>query len=137
MKTLPFLLLGASLALGSCATGTKQRAGDVSDGTSLPDSVAEEPADPAISAGGSPVVLVLGPGMARGLAHAGVLKGLDNAGVKVGAILGTEIGALIGSLYATRSTINEFEWSLLKLKSEIFARQSGSLSALQIGRAHV
>lgn len=44
--------------------------------------------------------LVLSGGGARGLSHAGVLRALDEIGVKVDAISGTSAGALIGSLYA-------------------------------------
>ena len=40
--------------------------------------------------------LALGSGSARGLAQIGVLKVLDRAGIEVGAIAGTSIGALIG-----------------------------------------
>ncbi|HTO53474.1 MAG TPA: patatin-like phospholipase family protein [Myxococcota bacterium] len=45
--------------------------------------------------------LALGAGGARGLAHAGVLFGLTEAGVAIDAIAGTSIGALIGALWAT------------------------------------
>ncbi|HTO71656.1 MAG TPA: patatin-like phospholipase family protein [Myxococcota bacterium] len=45
--------------------------------------------------------LALGAGGARGLAHAGVLFGLAEAGVPVDAIAGTSSGALVGALWAT------------------------------------
>ena len=45
--------------------------------------------------------LALGAGGARGIAHAGVLFGLAEAGIQVDAIAGTSIGALIGALWAT------------------------------------
>ena len=45
--------------------------------------------------------LALGAGGARGVAHAGVLFGLADAGIAVDAIAGTSIGALIGALWAT------------------------------------
>jgi NTE family protein len=131
-RALPLLILGLSIALGSCATGSKTRRGEVpgADTAGGPDGTSDPTDLPgAEKIQGSPIVLVLGPGMARGLAHAGVLKALDGAGIRVGAIVGTEIGALIGALYATRSTVNEFEWSLLKLKGEAFARPSGSLGS--------
>lgn len=44
--------------------------------------------------------LALGSGAARGLAHIGVLKALDKAGVQVNAISGCSIGAVIGGFYA-------------------------------------
>lgn len=47
------------------------------------------------------VTLVLGGGGARGLAHAGVLAGLEEAGVPVKAVVGTSIGAEIGAFFAS------------------------------------
>ncbi|NOY21961.1 MAG: hypothetical protein GXO70_00410 [Acidobacteria bacterium] len=44
--------------------------------------------------------LALGSGAARGLAHIGVLNTLDKAGVKIDAISGCSIGAVIGGFYA-------------------------------------
>jgi NTE family protein len=45
--------------------------------------------------------LVLSGGGAKGFAHIGVLKVLEEAGVKVDYIGGTSMGAIIGGLYAT------------------------------------
>lgn len=45
--------------------------------------------------------LALGSGAARGLAHIGVLKVLEGAGIPVCGIAGTSIGAFIGALYAS------------------------------------
>lgn len=47
------------------------------------------------------VGLVLSGGGAKGLAHIGVLKVIDSAGVKIDYIAGTSMGAIIGSLYAS------------------------------------
>ncbi|MBI5554587.1 MAG: patatin-like phospholipase family protein [Elusimicrobia bacterium] len=46
------------------------------------------------------VALVLGGGGARGLAHAGVVKVFAEEHLPVDIIVGTSVGALIGSLYA-------------------------------------
>lgn len=43
--------------------------------------------------------LALGGGAARGWAHIGVLRALDEAGIEVGMIAGTSIGALVGGCY--------------------------------------
>lgn len=53
--------------------------------------------------------LALGSGSARGLAQIGVLKVLDRAGIEVGAIAGTSIGALIGGAYAAGVSPLEME----------------------------
>src|SRR5262245_15932131 len=44
--------------------------------------------------------LALGGGAARGWAHIGVLRALDEFGLKVGIIAGTSIGAVVGGCYA-------------------------------------
>lgn len=45
------------------------------------------------------IALALGGGAARGWAHIGVLRAFDEAGIKVGMIAGTSIGALVGGCY--------------------------------------
>src|SRR4051812_26778986 len=47
------------------------------------------------------VGLVLSGGGAKGFAHIGVLKVLEDAGVKIDFIGGTSMGAIIGGLYAS------------------------------------
>ncbi|MCP1480217.1 patatin-like phospholipase family protein [Pseudomonas chlororaphis] len=53
--------------------------------------------------------LVLSGGAARGLSHIGVLKALEEQGVKIDAIAGTSMGAVIGGLYASGYKIEELE----------------------------
>lgn len=49
----------------------------------------------------APVIgLALGSGGARGLAHAGVLDALAEAGVRPDLVVGTSMGSIIGGLYA-------------------------------------
>src|SRR5688572_14137587 len=45
------------------------------------------------------IAVALGRRAARGRAHAGVLKALDEAGIHVSMIAGTSIGALVGGCY--------------------------------------
>ncbi len=49
---------------------------------------------------GEGIALVLSGGGARGLAHIGVLKALEEEGVRVCGLAGTSMGALISGLYA-------------------------------------
>ncbi|MBA4159627.1 MAG: patatin-like phospholipase family protein, partial [Gemmatimonadetes bacterium] len=52
-------------------------------------------------AGAAPhTVLVLGGGGMKGIAHVGVWKALEDAGVRIDAIIGTSIGAVIGACLA-------------------------------------
>lgn len=46
------------------------------------------------------VGLALGGGVARGLAHIGVLSVLEDAGIPIDCIAGTSMGAIIGSAYS-------------------------------------
>ncbi len=55
------------------------------------------------------IVLALGAGGARGIAHIGVLDALDEAGVPVRAIVGTSAGAEIGGFYAAGVTVGEMK----------------------------
>jgi len=44
--------------------------------------------------------LALGSGGARGLAHAGVLEALEEAGIRPDLVAGTSMGSIVGALYA-------------------------------------
>jgi len=44
--------------------------------------------------------LALGSGGARGLAHAGVLEALEEAGIRPDLVAGTSMGSIVGGLYA-------------------------------------
>ena len=48
------------------------------------------------------ICIALGGGAARGLAHLGVLKVLEEAQVPIHMIAGTSLGAMMGGLYASR-----------------------------------
>ncbi|WP_338580336.1 patatin-like phospholipase family protein [Pseudomonas sp. ML2-2023-6] len=63
----------------------------------------------AAEAGKPKVGLVLSGGAARGLAHVGVLKALEEQGIHIDAIAGTSMGAVIGGLYASGYKIDELE----------------------------
>lgn len=53
--------------------------------------------------------LALGGGGARGLAHIGVLKVLEEAGIEIDMIVGTSMGAFVGSYYALGLDLAELE----------------------------
>ena len=55
------------------------------------------------------VGLVLSGGGAKGLAHIGVLKVIEEAGVKIDYIGGTSMGAIIGALYASGYSAKELD----------------------------
>ena len=55
------------------------------------------------------VGLVLSGGGAKGLAHIGVLKALEQAGVRIDYIAGTSTGAIVGALYAAGYTAAQLD----------------------------
>lgn len=55
------------------------------------------------------VGLVLSGGGAKGLAHIGVLKVLEEAGVRIDYIAGTSMGAVVGGLYAAGYSATELD----------------------------
>jgi NTE family protein len=60
--------------------------------------------------------LALGGGCARGWAHIGVLRALDEAGIEISMIAGTSIGALVGGCYLAGKLdeLEEFARSLTR-----------------------
>jgi len=55
------------------------------------------------------VGLALGGGAARGLAHLGVLRVLERAGIPIDVLVGTSMGAIIGGAYAATRNAEELE----------------------------
>ncbi|MFQ5768261.1 MAG: patatin-like phospholipase family protein, partial [Acidobacteriota bacterium] len=55
------------------------------------------------------IALAMGGGAARGLAHIGVLRTLEEAGYPIDMLVGTSIGALVGGVFATVSGSAETE----------------------------
>jgi NTE family protein len=59
--------------------------------------------------------LALGSGSARGWAHVGVIRTLEEAGIRPDLVCGTSIGALVGAAYAA-GELDRFEHWLLGLR---------------------
>jgi NTE family protein len=82
-----------------------------------PVTVSAEQASPATAAAAAParrprIGLVLSGGGARGLAHVGVLKVLEDLQVPIDVIAGTSMGAIVGGLYASGMRADELEREL-------------------------
>lgn len=58
--------------------------------------------------------IALGSGGARGLAHAGVLQALEEAGIRADIVVGTSMGAIVGALYA-QNPDPQWIWEKLKV----------------------
>ena len=68
------------------------------------------------------IALALGSGAARGLAHIGVLKVLEEEGIPVDLIAGTSIGAALGALYAAGVSVYRMEEAMCDLDWRALAR---------------
>jgi NTE family protein len=76
---------------------------------------AEAPRTPAIG-------VALGGGFARGIAHIGVLKVLEEESIPIRMVAGTSVGAIMGAAYCSGLTIAELEEIAHKVRFTTFAR---------------
>ena len=70
--------------------------------------------------------MALGGGFARGLAHIGVLKVLEEEGIPVSLIAGTSVGSVIGAAYASGISAKELEEIAALVRFKDFSRWSFS-----------
>ncbi len=68
------------------------------------------------------VALALGGGGIKGLAHIGVLKGLEKQGISVKAIAGTSAGGIMGAVAAKGFSPKQIEEKVIKLDQSEFFR---------------
>lgn len=73
--------------------------------------------------------LALGSGSARGWAHVGVIRALENAGIRPDLVCGTSIGALIGAAYAAGELERFEQWVLGLGFKDVVAFMDVSLSS--------
>jgi NTE family protein len=76
---------------------------------------APEPRFPAIG-------VALGGGFARGMAHIGVLKVLEEEGIPIRLMTGTSVGALIGAAYCSGLSLEDLEKVAHSCRFTTFAR---------------
>jgi NTE family protein len=70
-----------------------------------------------------PLALVLSGGGAKGLAHIGVLRVLDSLGIRPDLVVGTSMGSIVGSMYASGSSPDQIEEQARSLGlAQMFAR---------------
>lgn len=66
------------------------------------------------------VALVLGSGGARGLAHIGVIEAIEARGLRIVAIAGSSMGALVGGIYASGRLPAYRDWALELTRTDVF-----------------
>ncbi len=64
------------------------------------------------------IALVLGGGAARGFAHVGVIRALEQEKIPIDLVVGTSVGSLIGALYAADQDSFDLEWAAFKLEKD-------------------
>ena len=79
------------------------------------------------------LALVLGGGGAKGAAHVGVLKVLEEAGVQPDIIVGTSIGAIVGGLYSIGYSASQLD-SLFRSRQwlQLFTREAIEGNAIKL-----
>ncbi len=76
---------------------------------------------PTIPQGPAPkpkIALVLGGGAARGFAHVGVIRALEQEKIPIDMVVGTSVGSLIGAIYAADVSSFDLEWTAFQLEKD-------------------
>lgn len=74
--------------------------------------------------------LTLSGGGAKGLAHIGILKAIDSAGLKIDYVTGTSMGSVIGGLYAIGYSADTIEKIARTVNWDLFLSNQASLRTL-------
>ncbi len=96
------LLLAVGMAALGCVTGP---------GVWPPPSAAQAPLPPKVG-------LALGGGGARGFAHIGVVRVLEQEKIPIHLVVGTSVGSLVGALYADSGRVLDAEFHALAVQEE-------------------
>jgi NTE family protein len=64
------------------------------------------------------IALVLGGGAARGFAHVGVIRALEQEKIPIDLVVGTSVGSLIGAIYASDMSSFDLEWTAFQLEKD-------------------
>jgi NTE family protein len=64
------------------------------------------------------IAVVLGAGASKGFAHIGVLKVLEAQNIPIHMVVGTSVGSLVGSLYASGKTAFELQGIAMKMERD-------------------
>lgn len=81
------------------------------------------------------IALVLGGGGARGFAHIGVIKALEENGIRPNLIVGTSSGAMVGAIYASGKRPNELEQIALNMDDTALLDITASKQGIIEGQA--
>src|SRR6056297_1741024 len=74
------------------------------------------------------VSLVLGSGGARGLAHIGAIRALEERGFRIDSVAGSSMGALVGGMHAAGKLDDYADWVSTLEQSDVFKLVDWTLS---------
>jgi NTE family protein len=80
------------------------------------------------------ICLVLSGGGARGAAHVGVLKVLEEYRVPIHCIAGNSMGALVGAAYATGTSVTEMDKIIASISTELLFKEKPPRQELSMRR---
>lgn len=80
------------------------------------------------------ICLVLSGGGARGAAHIGVIKVLEEHRVPIDCIVGTSMGALVGAAYASGTSVDDMEKLITGLSTQVLFQDTPPRKELDIRR---
>jgi len=95
---------------------------------------AAEPVTPTPTAKRPKICLVLSGGGARGAAHVGVLKVLEEYRVPIHCIAGTSMGSLVGAAYASGTTVPEMDQIMAGITTELLFKEKPPRAELPVRR---
>src|SRR6201997_1975170 len=84
--------------------------------------LSRKPALPPVTSRAPAIGVALGGGFARGIAHIGVLKVLEQEEIPIRLVTGTSVGALIGACYCSGLSLAEMEEVARNTRFTSFAR---------------
>jgi len=82
--------------------------------------------------------IALGSGSARGWAHIGVIKALNEAGIRLDYVAGTSAGAVVGAVYASgridslKDVVLQLDWKKITFLLDVVFPKSGLIDGNRI-----
>jgi NTE family protein len=115
MRPTPALVL-AALVLGACRTAAPPAIVTRPQEPLTPPPVVPVPPEAPVPE--PRIALVLGGGAARGFAHIGVIRVLEQERIPINLVVGTSVGSLIGAMYASEKDSFGLEWTAFQLEQD-------------------
>ncbi len=128
--------LALGMVLSACSTARQVRQGNPSQPPLLEELGPPEPQriyGPE-AAERSRVVVVIGPGVAGAVAGAGVIRAIEDIGLRISAVAGTGFGSFVAAAYARDGSANKMDWLLVRFKPQWLHRSDGFAGWVSGGR---